>query len=878
MKTVAEILSKSNVEIAAALSHRTAADILSAKAPPSSNPRVNEILGIEPVKASGTHESVLKAWETRHANDGFKSQDTARNAAREFARSSDAMAGIAAISTHHRTEDGRHFPAVEVTGDARHEKHMLARLDRHGISHAPLGNSMHAIWHNSFKIHGDEATKASDATLSDKVTATEPEAEDAITARATGDVVHCRAASDILGAIQASDKPWKQGEETRFMYMPAGQHTICAGFRGHSVLLTVNIDPERDTQVVQASFQKLVSKYPKQKPFGCIEHEEKDASVWAKGFEAQADGIYLAAEPSALGENHVNGKIHRSWSPSFLTDADYKKAVLKEYPSGKVYEFPDGVRGSEQNPARITGVTFCVGTLTNNPAFKEIDPVRAKEMATTMNTEQDKITAAQGAFAPGHPFYGNKYSQQASKASFQANVHKDVRHHREAAEAHHQAARDHMKLSGDHAIGTEEHAAHIEAVDHHLKEMTKHAEKATGAASKYEPKEVTTKNEGYGFHGAATDSHRHATAKDADNPTSDERTLSEAAGHKAFSQAANDLVEQGHFDSHNEARDFLDSRIGRHLGDAAGHDTSVKTVSWLKSAVKDYKKSLAEGTRATDTASDPDKVTATWSDAAREAAAAAKRSKAHHGLEGAKFEESPEYFRKWAAHHEGMAEHHEEALRLQPTDKREEDGHREALEMHDNAAKHYRKASDLLHSGARDSARFHLGRAERYSIDAKSQEPDSETIRANSPRTVDAILAGAKPGNQNAAGPHKKHAQNAKLAADAALSFVESGDHKAASEYAHKATHHAETSERNSPATKEGRLSAADAHESASSAHLGVFAVTKDKEHEQAHEYHRSQAKKLRENPWTNEKTTAKAGKVSVEEILKKTSCNPKGE
>ena len=37
---------------------------------------------------------------------------------------------------------------------------------------------------------------------------------------------------------------------------------------------------------------------------------------------------------------------------------------------------------SVTNPARVTGIAPCVGTLTNKPAFKAIAPVRAKEGGT----------------------------------------------------------------------------------------------------------------------------------------------------------------------------------------------------------------------------------------------------------------------------------------------------------------------------------------------------------------------------------------------------------------------------------------------------------------------------------------------------------------
>lgn len=190
------------------------------------------------------------------------------------------------------------------------------------------------------------------------------------------DIVYCHLTS---GNEIATPKPWRQGEDVEFMYMPAGTHTITAGFRGRAITMTVEIEPAETARVLQACFDGLVGDAPKQRPFGCVEHKEEDASVWAKGFVAREDGVYLAAEPSALGERNVNGRIHRSWSPSFTTDADYARAVATD---GE-YTFPEGVRGSAANPARITGVAFCVGTLTNKPAFKAINPVMAKDLVPT---------------------------------------------------------------------------------------------------------------------------------------------------------------------------------------------------------------------------------------------------------------------------------------------------------------------------------------------------------------------------------------------------------------------------------------------------------------------------------------------------------------
>jgi hypothetical protein len=197
------------------------------------------------------------------------------------------------------------------------------------------------------------------------------------------EVIHCRASGSKL----ATDT-WEQGKQVEFMYMPAGLHTINAGFRSGGINLTIEVDPVRDADICQASLDSLIKETPKQKAFGCFEHEEKTASVWANKFLPKDDGIFLAAEPSGAGADAVNKKNHRSWSPSFTTNAEYVKCECRKCDKGiracacsaPSYFFPEGVRGSASNPAQITGVDFCVGTLTNKPAFRAIAPVKAKEV------------------------------------------------------------------------------------------------------------------------------------------------------------------------------------------------------------------------------------------------------------------------------------------------------------------------------------------------------------------------------------------------------------------------------------------------------------------------------------------------------------------
>ena len=189
--------------------------------------------------------------------------------------------------------------------------------------------------HSNMSEDIDSSAKATDATATD--------------------VVHCRAHSSVGPALGAS-QPWQPGEQGSFMWMPAGVSTITAGFRRGSIELTVQCD-EATAEAVQASLEAWREDRPKQEPFGCVEHKEQEASfrVGAScGFAWRNDGVYLAAEPTTLGAQNVNGRVHRSWSPSFTTDADYSKASEQ----GGVLVFPEGTRGSRSNPARITGVDF----------------------------------------------------------------------------------------------------------------------------------------------------------------------------------------------------------------------------------------------------------------------------------------------------------------------------------------------------------------------------------------------------------------------------------------------------------------------------------------------------------------------------------------
>lgn len=195
-------------------------------------------------------------------------------------------------------------------------------------------------------------------------------------------LVHCRSAS-----TEFEDEP-----PSEFMWMPGGVSTIVCTVDGKPIRMTVKCD-EETAQRVNASLDKWRETYPKQKPFACVEHREEEAALWPEKFVWKDDpepGVFCSVESwSALGDRNVRGKIHRSFSPSFATDADFGKT---EEDDEGIKFFPKGTRGSEDNPAKVTGVAFSVGSLTNMPAFKNILPVRAKQAEPQPGNQQHAET------------------------------------------------------------------------------------------------------------------------------------------------------------------------------------------------------------------------------------------------------------------------------------------------------------------------------------------------------------------------------------------------------------------------------------------------------------------------------------------------------
>lgn len=192
-------------------------------------------------------------------------------------------------------------------------------------------------------------------------------------------IIQCRAAV----GTRLPSKPWRSGEPCSFCHFPGGLHTITAGFRENDrITIAVDVD-ETAPGLLQESFEHLTAT-TEQEPFGDEDHAGKKATLrfpagkvrFEWGEVHGVEGVIVnGAEPTSYGAEVVNGRTYRSWSPEFTTDADYSKAVC----NNGHWTFPDFVRGSATNPAKITGVSFCIGALTNTPAFKAMPMVKAKQ-------------------------------------------------------------------------------------------------------------------------------------------------------------------------------------------------------------------------------------------------------------------------------------------------------------------------------------------------------------------------------------------------------------------------------------------------------------------------------------------------------------------
>lgn len=163
----------------------------------------------------------------------------------------------------------------------------------------------------------------------------------------------------------------------RVMFAPAGVHTLTPAYGPASVQISIRVDATT-AAVLNASLAQLNAANNPQRVFFDKNHEGKEAMAWPTEFfwsETPELGVYASVEWSSLGEQYVAGKVMRAFSGSFFTDAELPKKPR----AGQSITIAAGKRGSVENPARIVGLGFPdAGTLTNDPAFRKILPIWAK--------------------------------------------------------------------------------------------------------------------------------------------------------------------------------------------------------------------------------------------------------------------------------------------------------------------------------------------------------------------------------------------------------------------------------------------------------------------------------------------------------------------
>ena len=152
----------------------------------------------------------------------------------------------------------------------------------------------------------------------------------------------------------------KAGSLIDFMVMPAGTHTcnfVCAKGPARR---TVEITPAAAAamQANLAGANQL--RAGKQRCYFDFDHAEQGpAAAWPVRFywrDGEAPGVYCQAELSQAGADAIMGKCYRSVSPVFTVDASKPAQVI---PSPEPF--------------------LCLGSLVNEPAFHDIEPLWASE-------------------------------------------------------------------------------------------------------------------------------------------------------------------------------------------------------------------------------------------------------------------------------------------------------------------------------------------------------------------------------------------------------------------------------------------------------------------------------------------------------------------
>jgi hypothetical protein len=141
---------------------------------------------------------------------------------------------------------------------------------------------------------------------------------------------------------------------TEIMWMVGGVSKINAteGTQPKELIVHVN---RATAETAQAALTAHIAR-GLTRPYLDFDHKGEQASAWPKRFtwkDAPVPGVYVEVEWSKPGEDAIRGKAYRAFSPSFFV--------------------------SNEKPAVVIGVPLNMGGLVNEPAFKNILPLWAKQ-------------------------------------------------------------------------------------------------------------------------------------------------------------------------------------------------------------------------------------------------------------------------------------------------------------------------------------------------------------------------------------------------------------------------------------------------------------------------------------------------------------------
>ena len=170
-------------------------------------------------------------------------------------------------------------------------------------------------------------------------------------------------------AVAAPTGNLEGGAMIEFQVMPAGKHTCWFGQGNTSTQRTIIVD--RGTAVTLDNQLKAVNARSKQKAYFDFDHDDKAASAWPTEYhwrDTPEPGVYCQAEVTDAGAAAIKGKTHRAFSPVFHADRN--------------------------DPAKVicrTDADLNFGGLVNDPAFKQISPLWAKNAAGAQSSSQNTI-------------------------------------------------------------------------------------------------------------------------------------------------------------------------------------------------------------------------------------------------------------------------------------------------------------------------------------------------------------------------------------------------------------------------------------------------------------------------------------------------------